>query len=124
MKIMELDIKTLERLKEYTKPSHTDDRLDYSTMETLRESVERFAPKILELVVLQSRDSICLVVVKNGNYYHYDSGTEVRFDITHVSRMCLIAEYTKKDIDMRTFLPLPTIDSCESANEYVNRLID
>lgn len=119
MKIMKLDFSTLERLREYTEPSKVKEKLDFSTFKKLNKSIEEFSPKIKELVVLQTANSIYLLIIKNGKYYNYLTGAEVFFNIGDIDRICLIAKYTEKDINTKTFLPLPSIELCASANEYV-----
>ncbi len=51
-----------------------------------------------------------MLVIKNGKYYNYFTGAEIFFNITDISRICIIAE--KKGI-------VPNAVQLEFAQRYV-----
>lgn len=123
MKIMELDVLTLEKLRKLTEPSNVKEDLDYSTFQKFKESIDEHSPKLKELVVLQTIESVYLLVIKNGKYYNYFSGAEVFFFNCQITRLCLIAQYSKEDIQTKSFIPLPPVHLCKPSVEYVDNLI-
>lgn len=123
MIIMELDILTLEKLRKYTEPTNVKEKLDFSTIKKLNNSIGEHSPKVAELVVLQTLETAILMEIRNGKYYNYFTGVEVFFSGSEITRLCLIAQYSTVDIKTKTFIPLPPIHLCKPSEEYVERLI-
>lgn len=141
MKILELDIPSMEKLRLYTEPNKekiNKEKIGFDLLgNDFRESVISSCNKIDALVVMDIATSIkllegkyydyftgVLLEIKQGKYYDYFTGAEVLFKDNQITRICLIVNYTNKDIEDKNFLPLPVSDLINSASEYVDRLIN
>jgi len=99
MKILNLDIWTMEKLRQYTEPNKK--KIDFDLFgDEFMKSVLSSGKKIDLLVFMETTTSTYLLEIKHGKYYNYFSGVEVLFQDNQISRIFLIINYSndKKEL--------------------------